>query len=210
MAFVNLTKRALQLRFQGRKDRLPNNFTGSNLQAMRLLTPASAFQLEKAWNNGTGDTRHLRDLAEQADKVEHSDLFDPENVSDGRERLLREIVNRQGQPAFRNRILDAYGRRCAITNSNVVETLEAAHICPYRGTHTNKVPNGILLRADIHTLFDLRLIAIDTSDYSILIADRLKDSPYARFSGRPVRPPSKHRDHPNKQALDEHRRKARL
>jgi len=207
---ILLGERALHLRFQGAKDRLPADFSGSNLQTMRLLTSASVDLLEKVWKEATGDVLYRFDLAEQANDIEQKDPFDPEDVSDGRRRILREIVNRQGQPVFRNRILDVYGRRCAITGSNVIETLEAAHIYPYRGAHTNHVSNGILLRADFHTLFDLRLIAIDTSDYTILIADRLKDTTYGRFSGRKLELPFNSRVRPSKQALDEHRRKAGL
>lgn len=205
MENIDLTDRALELRFQGIKDQLPADFTGSNLQTMRLLTAPSADLLEKIWRDVTGETPYLRDLAEQADGVEQNDYFDPEDVSDGRKRILREIVNRQGQPVFRNRVLDAYGRRCAITDSDVVETLEAAHIYPYRGTQTNRISNGILLRADVHTLFDLGFIAIDSSDYTVLVADRLKDSVYGTFSGKQLRLPSNGRAHPNKKALDMHR-----
>jgi hypothetical protein len=206
MGNIDLTERALELRFQGTKDRLPADFTGSNLQTMRLLTAPSADLLEEIWRNATGDIPDLRDLAQEADDLEQHDSFDPENTSDGRIRILREIANRQGQPAFRNRVLDAYDRRCAITDWSVVETLEAAHIYPYRGAHTNAISNGILLRADVHTLFDLGFIAIDTSDYTVLVADRLKDSPYGCFSGRKFRRPLSTRVHPSKQALDKHRK----
>jgi hypothetical protein len=210
MANIELGERASQLRFHGTKDRLPADFSGSNLQSMRLLTTTSADLLEKVWKDATGDNPYLRDLAEQADDVEQKDSFNPKNLSDGRKRILREIVNRQGQPAFRNRILDAYGRRCAITDSNVIETLEAAHISPYRGTETNHISNGILLRADVHTLFDLGFIAVDTSDYTVLVADRLKDSQYGRFSGKQVQLPSNGRARPSKQAFDRHRKEAGL
>jgi hypothetical protein len=207
MESIDLSRRALQLRFIGKKDRLPLGFTGSNLQALRRLDDRSEKLLEEIWKRATGNLRNLRDLAGEADDLERNDSFDPENVLDGRKRLLRAIVNRQGQPVFRNRVLDAYGHRCALTNSNVVETLEAAHIYPYRGTRTSHVTNGILLRADIHTLFDLGLITIDSSNCKVMVAERLRDSPYARFSGRRLRPPKNSHASPNKKALDMHREK---
>jgi hypothetical protein len=87
--------------------------------------------------------------------------FNPRNKADGRRRIERLVTIRQGQPMFRAKLMEAYERRCAVTGSSIEETLEAAHISPYRGTDSNHVRNGLLLRADIHTLFDLGLIRID-------------------------------------------------
>ena len=80
------------------------------------------------------------------------DGFDPSNIEDARKRISRMIAQRRGQSAFRNNLFDAYGGRCAITGCEVPDVLEAAHIFPYRGEDTNKVVNGLLLRADVHTL----------------------------------------------------------
>ena len=88
-----------------------------------------------------------------------ADPFDPSSIKDAQERISRTIAQRRSQPAFRNALLDAYDRKCAITGCEVVEVLEAAHIYPYRGPDTSKVVNGLLLRADVHTLFDSGLIA---------------------------------------------------
>src|SRR5205823_2979542 len=82
-------------------------------------------------------------------------VFDPISIEDGRRRIQ---ASRQGQFAFRAALIEAYGGRCAMTGCDILEVLEAAHIVPYRGPSTNAVSNGLLLRADIHTLFDLGLI----------------------------------------------------
>ena len=87
-------------------------------------------------------------------------LFDPTNIADARERISRSITLRRGQRLFRNDLIVAYAGKCAVTNCSVIDVLEAAHIHPYRGPDTNKVPNGLLLRSDIHTLFDCGLLAI--------------------------------------------------
>lgn len=79
---------------------------------------------------------------------------------DHRDRTLAAIRLRQGQPAFRKLLLDAYGSRCAVTGSRTVEVLEAAHIMPYMGRHTNVAQNGLLLRSDVHTLFDRLLLTV--------------------------------------------------
>ena len=118
-----------------------------------------------------------------------TDPFDPLNINDGRERIARMIANRKGQPAFRAALRNAYGRRCAISDCDVVDVLEAAHICPYQGPDTNKVVNGILLRADIHTLFDLGLIVIDHRSMEVLVHKSIESSECHKFYGRKLRIP---------------------
>ncbi len=80
------------------------------------------------------------------------------------------------QARFREKLLDAYGARCAITGTAVASTLQAAHIVPYRGPQTNAVGNGILLRADIHNLFDMGLIQIEPTTYKIRLSEELLSS----------------------------------
>ena len=84
------------------------------------------------------------------------------------------VTLRQCQPAFRNALMDAYERRCAITGCTIDAVLEAAHISPYRGIKTNHVTNGLLLRADIHTMFDCGLIKVH-GDYRITADDHIRE-----------------------------------
>jgi HNH endonuclease len=62
---------------------------------------------------------------------------------------------------FRKKLIAAYRGRCAVTDCDAYDALEAAHILPYRGPAFDHVTNGLLRRADIHTLFDLNLIGIE-------------------------------------------------
>ena len=78
--------------------------------------------------------------------------FDPASALNERERVLRAICIRRGQPVFRAALLDAYDSRCVITGCDVSDVLEAAHISLYGGPSTDRISNGLLLRADIHTL----------------------------------------------------------
>jgi predicted restriction endonuclease len=117
---------------------------------------------------------------------------------------------RQGQPRFRRELLTAYGGRCAISTCDVTETLEAAHILPYRGQHTNHVQNGLLLRADLHTLFDLGLIGIATETWTVLIQPRLGTTQYSPLMGQKVQLPADRAAWPSEEALREHRRQARF
>ncbi len=112
---------------------------------------------------------------------------DPNSVGDEPERSVRAIRVRRGQTAFRAALLTAYGQRCAITGCGIEDVLEAAHIHPYSGKLTNHVSNGLLLRADIHTLFDCWLIAVDPTSRTVVVADALDGSSYAKLAGRKLR-----------------------
>lgn len=92
---------------------------------------------------------------------------------DERAVVLREITEREGQGAFRLRLLDAYGRQCAITGEHTVPVLDAAHIQPYLGPRSNHVQNGLLLTKEFHALFDEGYVAI-TPDYEIRVSERLR------------------------------------
>lgn len=95
-------------------------------------------------------------------RVKDAAPFDPKSDKDGRKKIKQMVAIRQGQSNFRNELLAAYGGQCALTGCRVEEVLQAAHIKGYLGhDETNYVTNGLLLRADIHTLFDLGIIKID-------------------------------------------------
>jgi hypothetical protein len=136
--------------------------------------------------------------------------FDASNVIDGRERIVAQIVRRRGQPKFRKVLLEAYGGRCAFSGCDAETALEAAHIVPYRGDATDHPTNGLLLRADLHTLFDLGLMAIDTKTMSVLISPELESSEYALLAGRPLGLPLNVVFRPSIAALDSHRSWAML
>jgi putative restriction endonuclease len=127
------------------------------------------------------------------------------SMLDARRRVLAAIVRRQGQGAFRQALLDAYDGRCAVTGCNVEATLEAAHIVPYRGPQSNQLANGLLLRADIHTLFDLGYLAIDSSTMCIRLAPELSDTAYSPLDGTRLRLPADGRARPSIEALNQHR-----
>jgi hypothetical protein len=132
--------------------------------------------------------------------------FDPDSGKAGRQQLIEGIIRRRGHPSFRQQLLAAYEYRCAITNFNAVDTLEAAYIVPYRGQHTHQPSNGLLLRSDLHTLFDLGKMAIDTRTMSVLLADELMETSYKILLGRPLRYPQSEAHRPSTEALDLHRR----
>ena len=132
------------------------------------------------------------------------DLFDPSNVLDARERIKTTITQRRGQRDFRDALITAYGGRCPITGVSTLHILEAAHIFPYLGPATNVTSNGLLLRADIHTLFDCRLLAVHPRTKEVRVAPSIKDEEYRELQGRCIKLPKCKKDQPNKEALRKH------
>jgi hypothetical protein len=126
------------------------------------------------------------------DAVEQEE-FNPREV-DQRKIIERQIRERRGQQAFREHLRRTHGDQCMVTACTVLAVLEAAHIKPYRGENDNHPENGLLLRSDIHTLFDLDLLGIEpdscqieihpslTSQYGDLQGSRLKLSASSKIS----------------------------
>ena len=129
------------------------------------------------------------------------DAFDPAGVDDARKRTMRSIAQRRGQRAFRQSLLGAYEGKCAITECAVADVLEASHIYPYQGPGTNHVTNGLLLRADIHTLFDCGLITIDPDSLMVVTKEQLRGSNYWAYNNRPLRVPQNPAHRPSVTAL---------
>jgi hypothetical protein len=137
-------------------------------------------------------------------RLDENGEFDPQDDSDGRNRILTSIAQRRGQAKFRKALLIAYGGRCAITGTSCESVLEAAHIKPYRGDHTNHVTNGLLLRADIHTLFDVSLISVSPTTFVAAVPSTLRDDQYLALSGKRIHLPENADQRPNIEALTWH------
>lgn len=108
------------------------------------------------------------------------------------------IKARRGQADFRARLLTAYGRRCCISGCRVEALLEAAHIRPHAEAPNYDTRNGLLRRADLHTLYDLHLLGVDEYG-NVLLSPEVTD-PYYRELVRKVRrisPPDRGEDRPS-------------
>ncbi|MFT6914054.1 MAG: putative restriction endonuclease [Motiliproteus sp.] len=136
--------------------------------------------------------------------------FDPADQHAARMQILAAIVRRRGQDRFHGQLFQAYAGRCAITGADVIESLEAAHITPCPGPEANRVANGLLLRADIHTLWDLGLLAVDESNHQILLADELQTSYLAPYLGQALTLPEDRQQWPSPKALKAQRQFAGL
>lgn len=134
------------------------------------------------------------------------ELFDelPEDEGDFRLRILREAVVREGQPTFRRKLIAAYQGKCAVTGCPVQVLLEAAHIIPYAGAWHTRAQHGLLLKADIHTLFDRGLLWVD-SELKVRISEQITETEYGELDGRNLRLPKDKRDWPLEKHLASHR-----
>ena len=102
-------------------------------------------------------------------------IMEPELVADApRFGQPQTVLPRLGQGAFRVIVTDVYHRQCALTNSHVLHVLDAAHIRPYAEGGNHSPSNGLLLRQDVHTLFDRGYLTV-SPDYRVEVSRRLKD-----------------------------------
>lgn len=163
------------------------------------------FQLDGYAQDGTIVAQPIegplsKELTAQESK-ESPESFDPASQADARDKVLREIVQRRGQRIFRTKLLRIYGGRCAITACTIEAILEAAHVTPYLGPDTNKAGNGMLLRADIHTLWDLGLIAINPESMKLWVSPNLVGSEYEKFNDTTPFIPQNPENRPSIEAL---------
>ena len=148
--------------------------------------------------------RTIRASQEAVEEASDDSSFDPKDLTDAKQKVFTEIARRQGQPKFRRELLEAYNGRCAISGTSVADVLEAAHIVSYNGPKTNHPTNGLLLRSDLHTLFDLKLITVDPSDYRICVSEILKTTQYWIYNGKLLTLPTAPRPKPNAKYLSVH------
>jgi len=116
---------------------------------------------------------------------------------------------RLGQGAFRVLVTDAYQRKCSITGEKTLPVLEAAHIKPFAESGPQSVSNGLLLRADVHKLFDAGYLTI-TNDHRVEVSSRIKTEfengrEYYKYHGQDLFVlPARDLDKPNGAFVDWH------
>jgi len=117
------------------------------------------------------------------------------------------VLPRLGQGTFRIAVTSAYGA-CAVSGEHSLPALEAAHVRPYADGGAHALPNGLLLRADIHRLYDAGYVTV-TPDYRFRVSHDLAGDfhngrEYERFAGRAITVPRASLDQPDPELLDWH------
>ncbi|MDO3685390.1 HNH endonuclease [Micromonospora sp. C28ISP2-4] len=120
----------------------------------------------------------------------------------------RLVPQRLGQKSFKAVVLGAYGRRCAITGNKLQPVLQAAHIRPLPAGGEHRIDNGMLLRSDVHILFDQGYLGVDPR-YRLMVSPRLRsefgngDQFYAK-AGSVIAIPERRGDRPKAEFLEWH------
>ena len=118
------------------------------------------------------------------------------------------VLPRLGQGAFRVLVTDAYRRRCAITGERTLPVLDAAHIKPYSESGPHRLDNGLLLRTDVHTLFDAGYLTV-TPDLRVRVSRRIREEfengrDYYALDGRKLTGPVASAPPPKREYLEWH------
>jgi hypothetical protein len=165
----------------GRLGRRTMHYTVAKEVAMVSLHPRLAWSADSDWievlgvdPTGSGKTFY-RDFGEAPDD-------DPARLA----RFARRV--RAGQPRFRRNLIRLYGECCAISGWRPESVLEAAHILLHAESGVNHSDNGILLRSDLHNLFDEGLLRIDPDSLLVVLHPVLAGTPYWELNGTALRP----------------------
>jgi hypothetical protein len=176
---------------------------GTNFGPQRVPPQGESWLLDQVRGREQVSNEALVLVQRFEDLADTLDANESDSERDLRARVEAIIVIRRGQPRFRRMLLGAYQGRCAITGTGIVGLLEAAHISPYKGDHTDRVSNGLLLRAEIHTLFDLHLLTV-LPDLTVRVSPDALSEPYASYDGTTMTLPARRSHRPDPGVLSQH------
>jgi len=163
-------------------------------------------QRGKSYDTASGEGQWLWERVQSLLRVLEPSAVAEEQASMFGEPVL--IRPRLGQGSFRVLITDTYQRRCAVTGERALPVLEAAHIRPVKGGGQHRVDNGLLLRSDLHRLYDRGYVTV-TPDYKFAVSRRLKDEfqngePYYPLAGKEIWLPEASELRPRREFLEWH------
>lgn len=175
--------------------------------------PPTGVQQGKSYALDGGEgARVLRDCMERATSAGRYWNVEPEPAPRYGDPI--QVRPRLGQGTFSLAVRDAYHGACAVTREHSVPVLEAAHIVPYSRGGEHRVDNGLLLRSDLHRLYDRGYVTV-TPDHRFLVGDRLRDEfqngrSYYSLNGTRVVSPDLEVWHPKRESLEWHQREVFL
>lgn len=117
-------------------------------------------------------------------------------------RIRRDVAARQGQGKFRQAVMRRFQQRCCVTGCAVPEALEAAHIAVSAGKDDHRAENGLLLRSDIHTLFDCGVVRIHPKTLVVHVDTNIQEKAYRDLHGKGLRCSPKAKEFIDRQALE--------
>ncbi|HVD00484.1 MAG TPA: HNH endonuclease [Candidatus Dormibacteraeota bacterium] len=165
----------------------------------------------KGYDASTGVGRALWESLEERLRPASAELSYRLGPAAGPVQFSEGVARRRlGQRAFRALVTDVYERRCTVTGERVLPVLQACHIRPATREGPHDIRNGLLLRSDLHTLFDLGYIGVDPPTHRLLVSRELRDGwengrDYYALAGRELRPPRHLAERPAREFLEWHR-----
>ena len=182
-AFKNGTNSFAELMYRIKKYRGRNDIDGDNaLIGCIILSEPFFFETEdwipvpEDWSTNIVQGKTYELNTEIGNRLYHQVLnhlrVDNSTNNQSPRYAISLTSHRLGQGAFRVVVTEAYQRKCAITGEKTLPVLQAAHIKPYTDDGPHDVKNGLLLRSDLHTLFDDGYITL-TNDLFIEVSRRL-------------------------------------
>nr|WP_290428741.1 HNH endonuclease [Defluviimonas salinarum] len=163
----------------------------------RIVAEIKRFRPERIWGLSEADVTVIEQLIAGAGGLQSFPATDPiadalRRNGEGIETAIAQrkqawIKPRPGQAEFRKAAFERHRGQCVFTETDVAEALEAAHVIPHTGEPEFERPeNSLLLRRDVHALFDLFLLSIDPATASIVVSRKLDGSPYEDLRKTPV------------------------
>lgn len=118
---------------------------------------------------------------EKSDMIDNFKKFVEEAKDDELQKIQVWVNQRKNQSKFKLNLLKKYNSQCLISKIKIPELIEAAHIYPHSKSGQNNVANGILLRSDLHILFDYGLLSINPENFNVIIDKFLEKTEYQKF-----------------------------
>jgi hypothetical protein len=135
------------------------------------------------WDEQTQSICWRRIIATTRDTIDEAIEEAPE---DEFERVVIAVNQRKYQSLFRQNLMAVYQSTCVISNNNCEQVLEAAHISAHATSRNNDTTNGLLLRADLHILFDRGLLQIHPDNLTIHISPVVQQNEYRQYEGKVI------------------------
>jgi len=148
----------------------------------------------KKYSTDSSEGRSLWDRLQDYARQSHIPIIGGLSESTSRFGEPTTIRPRLGQGAFRIAVMEAYGRKCAITGGKVLPALDAAHIRPYGDGGVHAITNGIFMRKDFHSIFDAGYATID-SQLRLVVSEKVRTvfnngDEYCRLHGTKLEVPT--------------------
>lgn len=180
--------------------KLPKEYVASVKELKEIIssginTPKNGFYFlsNASWEHLTVKTLNLVTAVFQGHqltdiKINKSISETPEAANDDTTQYeIQSRRVRRGQAKLKQKLLEVYDASCCVTGCDTLEVLEAAHILSHADSGVNSSENALLLRADIHILFDRNLLKISPKTLKIALDKSLKNTEYWNLNGQSLR-----------------------